>query len=261
MKKIIITIGFCVISVFAHAASPKFATNLQYQNQPIDARCFESNGTVPLGDCTHNDTSTEKVSGHNAFLIDKGFIGADYVSVEKEKFPAGYSYYKVLGSANGEYIVYTINSGGGSGEFTALKLVKLKEDQLYIQTIKAGDRCNGGVNEVKLNQETLTFEINITPYDLIDLSGSNNLKFLAYDDIAACAACCIGKAVYEVNINDAAMQTLKTIKLDNDYQQDEFNGAKQVCFNKVLLDFTKGKQTLSPDDLKEFSMRLDKVCH
>lgn len=263
LMKILAKLGclFLLTSAMANAASTISSDDLRYQNQPIDARCFESDGAVSLNDCTHNNTSNEKVSGQNKSLIDKGYIGADYVSTDKDKFPAGYSYYKIIGNVNGKYIVYTINSGGGSGEFTAVKLVKRNNDQLQIQSIKSGDRCNGGVSDVELHHDMLAYRVSVTPYDLIDLSGHNAMQFQAYDDIAACAACCIGKAVYEANFsNDAINENFLGIKLEKDYQQDAFNGNKQICFNKVLIEFAKGKQSLTSQELKQFVTKLDDKC-
>src|SRR5690606_23485956 len=112
----------------------------------------------------------------------------------------GYTYYKFFNAGNNQYWIYSINNGGGSGDFTNLYLVqRLDSHTLGIQTIAGGDRCNGGIQNVTKKNNHLTFIVNLTPYDLIALSNTKIQNLNAYDDLAACAVCCAAKAFYIVD--------------------------------------------------------------
>lgn len=73
-----------------------------------------------------------------------------------------------------------------------------------IQHVTGGDRCNGGVQDVDERNHQLTFSVNLTAYDFFLLANKASRNLKAYDDLAACAICCIAKAVYQVDT------TLKT---------------------------------------------------
>ena len=131
-----------------------------------------------------------------------GYIGYSWQDPEFQGETEGYSYYKYFNAGKDLYWLYTINSGGGTGSFTAIHLVKrTTPTNLEVKTLFSGDRCNGGVQDVTEANNQLTFSVNLTVYDLVALSKKYSSAIRPYDDLAACAVCCIAKAFFEVDSN------------------------------------------------------------
>ncbi|WP_231865884.1 hypothetical protein [Legionella fallonii] len=200
--------------------------------------------------------------GRNSELITKGFIGYNWQDPEFQNATEGYSYYKYFNAGKSLYWLYTINSGGGSGTFTAIHLVKrTSPNTLDIKTLFSGDRCNGGVQDVSEANNQLTFSVNLTVYDLVTLSKKSSQSIRPYDDLAACAVCCIAKAFYTVDAK--ALAQLKYVELNNVKNTDELpqQGVEQSCFNKLLLSYTSaGKTTFKQSTLDEFTDKFNQMC-
>lgn len=107
--------------------------------------------------------------------------------------------YKYLGEVDGRLAIELMGSGGGTGVFSTVFTAAREGDTLTaIDIYASGDRCNGGVTEASVKNGTLHYAYNITPYDFLTLNDGNPLSGIEpYDDIAACAACCLGEALYE----------------------------------------------------------------
>lgn len=107
--------------------------------------------------------------------------------------------YKYLGEVEGRLAIELVGSGGGTGVFTTLFTAAREGDTLTaIDTYAGGDRCNGGITDASVKDGTLHYAFNITPYDVMLLNGAPPTPGIEpYDDIAACAACCFGEALYE----------------------------------------------------------------
>lgn len=134
-------------------------------------------------------------------LIKKGFTGYDWQD-PLNSATQGYSYYKIFNAGNHRYWIYTVNNGGGSGDFTAIQLIKRKNaNTLETKAITRGDRYNGGLQNVSEKNSQLTFSANLTAYDFINPAENHNSSTKAYDDLAACAVCCVAKAFYTVSAN------------------------------------------------------------
>lgn len=241
-----------------NAATPD---DLMFNNKPIDALCFSNpeGNRIQLNQC---GLAKEKyvMKGANSALIRKGYIGYDWQSPEDSA--EGYSYYKFFDAGNNLYWLYTINNGGGSGQFSGLNLVKRKSpNELDIQNLAGGDRCNGGLQDVSESNNQLTFSINLTAYDLVILSKKASSKLNAYEDLAACAVCCVGKAFYEVRVG--AKPKLNYVDLVVESNSDEMpqQGSLQPCFNKLLSSYiTSGKTKLKPDMLDELAVQFNQTC-
>jgi hypothetical protein len=191
--------GLCGLIFSTAASAMPLPPELMYQQKPVDSLCFEelenSAQTAQLGKCGVQAEKGRYISGNVAKLAAEGYTGYEFK--EKDTGPvAGYSYYKAIASLNDGVLIYTINSGGGSGEFTALQWVTRKGETLTIETLNKGDRCNNGIEDVSAKAGMVTYTINITPYDFFTLTGDNPHHLRAYDDLPACAACCAAKAVF-----------------------------------------------------------------
>lgn len=245
-----------------------FATvpvDLMYNSKPIDALCFfdreNDSKSISLKNCGF---AKEKyvVKGQNNHLIAKGYIGYNWQNSDAQNAAEGYSYYKIFKAGKGQYWLYTINSGGGSGEFSTIYLVKRKNpDTLEIQDLAGGDRCNGGVQAVsKINNE-LHFSVNLTAYDLIALSKKPSPHLKAYEDLAACAVCCVAKAFYQVTLG--AQPQLKYVNFQNLKETSEMpeQGAYQACFNQLFTSYAAaGKSQFKQIQLDEFADKFNETC-
>lgn len=241
------------------------AADLFYLGKPIDALCFfnlENNSNViKLNEC---GIKKEKyiIKNQDNDLLKRGFIGFEWKETGVSYPSAGYSYYKVFPASNKQYWLYTINNSGGSGEFTAINLIKRKNDStLEMKAIITGDRCNGGIQEVRQQDGHLNFSVNLTAYDFIALTNQNVHHVQAYDDLAACATCCAAKAVYDMNSN----ATLKLIYIDmgenKNPEEMSTQGKYQLCFNNLFTQYvTHGKTKLNEAQLKQFVTEFNGKC-
>lgn len=243
-----------------NAAAP---ADLMFHDKPIDPLCFFNieGKTIDLEQC---GVEKEKyvVKGHNSQLIAKGYIGYNWQDPQFPDSTEGYSYYKFFNAGESLYWLYTINSGGGTGEFTAIHRVKRKNtDTLEVETLADGDRCNGGLHDVAEINNHLHFSQNLTAYDLIALSKNLDPTVKAYDDLAACAICCVAKAYYEVNSN--AQLKLSYVDLGTIEETKEMpdQGALQSCFNQLITSYvTAGKTKLKQNMLDEFAAKFKQTC-
>ena len=241
--------------------------NLMYQGKPIDALCFynmaEKNPTVSLKTCGISAVPGQAVAGQNKHLESQGYTGFTYtVKTPGSAYVAqGYSYYKTYGQINGYEVLYAVNNSGGNGEFSNLMLVKQVGDTLQLKTIAGGDRCNGGVSHIKNNGKVFSYDVNVTPFDFLTLANNNIHQLKAYDDLQACAACCIATAHYQYTSGNQPV--LSQLNLNQDASQA---GAVpgmtyQTCFNKWLHDYmSNGKTSMSVQALAEFVQTFNQQC-
>lgn len=247
-----------------------FPSQLLYEGKPIDPLCFEtsdeSNSVASLKECGIKSSPSKKITGYNDGLLDKGYIGYDYAWTDNDtpdNSARNYSYYKWVGETNGSHIVYTLNNTGGSGQFSSIVLVKRNENTLQIKSLTGGDRCNGGISDVTLKDNLLTYSQNMTPYDFLELSKNNPQQLKAYNDLDACAACCAGSLIIERDLlKSIDKENPIAVDLSDDYQPASENDKKyQVCFDKLYTNYIKnGKKQLSFKELQEFIATFNKEC-
>ncbi len=241
--------------------------NLMYQGKPIDALCFynmaEKNLTVSLKTCGISAVPGQAIAGQNKHLVNQGYTGFIYtVKTPGSSYVAhGYSYYKNYGQINGYDVVYAVNNSGGNGEFLNLMLVKQVGDTLQLKTIAGGDRCNGGVSDIKNDGKVFSYNVNVTPFDFLTLANNNVHQLKAYDDLQACAACCVATANYHYTSGDQPV--LSQLKLNQDASQaGAVPGMNyQTCFNKLLHDYmANGKTTMNTQALNQFVQTFNQQC-
>lgn len=238
--------------------------DLMVRNKPIDPLCFNLEGNsnlIHLQNCGIKKQKY-KIVQRDKDLIKKGYIGFDWKEGSGDDASQGSSYYKSFPAGNQQYWVYTINNTGGSGVFTALNLVKRKDDKtLEIKTIASGDRCNGGVQDVQLKNNQLQYSINLTPADLLTLTKDNPSHLQAYDDLAACAVCCTGKAFYGIDLNLNPQLLYVDLGSASDFDDLPTQGKYQQCFNDLYKQYINaGKNKLDASLLKQFGTDFNAKC-
>jgi hypothetical protein len=226
-----------------------------------------ANSKTSLLTCGLKAEPDEKVSGHDKSMLEKGYVGFDYEWVDDKGKPQskGFSYYKAFANPDHSYTIYTISSGGGSGQFSSLVLVKRVGDELDLKTLAGGDRCNNGIYDVKQNGKSLTYNVNMTAFDFLALSKQNPRKLEAYGDLAACAACCLGSVTIERDLSPKTIENEKVVAVNLDRELSDITetnqGKYQVCFNKLMIDTMKsGKKSLSESELAALMQKFNTQC-
>ncbi len=254
---------FLFSNLFAAKINAVVPADLMFDNKPIDPLCFFNleGKTIDLKKC---GLEKEKyvIKRRNSQLMAKGYIGYNWQDPQFPDSAEGYSYYKFFNAGENRYWLYTINSGGGTGEFTAIHEVKRKNaDTLEIETLADGDRCNGGLQDVAEINNHLNFSQNLTAYELIALSKKLDPNVKAYDDLAACAVCCAAKAYYEVSSNAHLKLSYVDLKTIDEAKEIPDQGLLQSCFNQLITSYiTVGKTKLKQNMLDELTAKFNQTC-
>jgi hypothetical protein len=253
------------LSANCMAAEESLPKSLIYQNKPIDPLCISENNSNDLSKCGINAEPDRSISGDNAIMKSKGFYGYEY-QIKNMGPTRGYSYYKVIGKSADADVVYSVSSGGGSGEFTMFALVKRKDSTLKVTTIASGDRCNGGVSEGSVKDGKLTYHLNLTPLDYTGLALTNPHLLKSQDDLQYCAACCAGYAVYAYPLNND-MENTKLLGVDfkgypaKELEKDEPK-PYQRCFDKLLGEYqSRGQTFIEGKAIPAFVDEFYRVCY
>jgi hypothetical protein len=239
------------------AATPD---DLTYDGKPIDSLCFApgESHVIDLKNCGL-EHEKYKSNGPSADMKKKGYVGYEWKDTATEA--QGYTYYKYFDAGNHKYWFYTINNTGGSGDFTSIYLVERKDkDTLSLESVAGGDRCNGGVQDVVLKNGVLNYNVNLTPYDIIAQSNKKLPNVQAYDDLAACAACCAATAAYTVTADNTVK--FDHITLDKTMKTDEMptQGKYQSCFNELFASVSKKSTELDQAKVDDFTSQFEQTC-
>lgn len=178
-------------------AAGTLPAELLYKGAPIDPYCFEAlPETFSPGACL--EESMEPHPDHPPTWPDAdGWLERTYRYTDiEEPMNTATAGYRLLGRIEAGTVIETRAWGGGTGQFSSIVVFRRDGDQVtVIDRPFGGDRCNGGIIEAGLAEGAITASVAITPYDLLDIAlGGAETSVEAYDDIAACAICCIGSA-------------------------------------------------------------------
>jgi hypothetical protein len=191
---------------------------------------------------------------------------------------AAFSAYTLAGVFNGQLLLETVWSGGGSG--TWLNAVTFNPSDEKSVFMDGGDRCNGGVTHISLSPEgILRIETSLTPYDLLNYfreshqasevrsehmanllelegeraqEGFNGWK--AYDDVEACAVCCAGVARTNFDLVrlGGVDSTSEVVRFNSKYfekfrapQQDVRSGDRAITLVLLGSDETEAPHALA----------------
>ncbi|HEY8963265.1 MAG TPA: hypothetical protein VIN59_02255 [Alphaproteobacteria bacterium] len=236
-----------------------------WNGSAIDPMCIyalnyagSSNETVDLATCTGNKGSKGDYFVTSTAIEDfgNGFSGYN-LQCDQDACAGAAIQYKVIGEADDQFIVQSLYNGGGTGYFSHLGRYAINDGKLNAtKSYGGGDRCNGGVDSASIKDGVVVASYNITPYDLVDISGGNTAKFEAYDELPACAACCIGTADYE---GDAMVSV--TMTQDPASVIPEDLGPLDACYYGTYNEMYKEKSAkLDAAALKEFGEKFSARC-
>lgn len=259
---LVLSISFSNLLYAAKPLEP-IPQDFLYNNKPIDPLCiFESKAekTIPLTECGINAQPNRQVISQESALATKGFIGYEYSwPFEQNNGLANcYSYYKLIGTSNGWHIVYALNNSGGSGQFSGIYLVKRQNDLITVKYLAGGDRCNNGINSVKMQSNKVLFNANLTAIDFINLSQEKSPN--NYQKLASCAACCIATANFEIMPMQGSAKLI-SIEFERNIENIEAYNTAQHCFNNLLIEYiNRGYHSLNPTELNQFTTELNDKC-
>ena len=252
----------CTLALLAaplRAAGAKPAA-LLIDGKPIDVTCLMplANGDgsrlepIDLRRCRNGDIV---IKSRKSF---PDMIGFDYVEKDDREMSEPYFYYRFLGLYEGRSILFIVSSGGGTGRFTNLIALDRKGFMLEPTTeIAGGDRCNGGLSNASLAGGKLTYDADITPYDLINLAGAH-LQLEAYKDLEASAASCVA-TVHNVDGSWTSVTLTNPDLEDTSGWTEQYRD--QSCFNQVYRGYVARHQTeLDRDGVARFAKSFADSC-
>ena len=175
-------------------------------------------------------------------------VRADYPELKEYPGYAGFAAYELIAVDDNDLYLRTMQNGGGTGVFTSAVVIRVEMNSpdaaggiTHLSTLHSGDRCNGGTRSFVMNPDgSARLTIRLTPFDLLNISmdhdpGSVRWRALArrlgkapdlrletvggwraYDDVAACAACCAGVAHYDLPANKTEPIQL-SVRYDTEY--------------------------------------------
>ncbi len=225
-----------------------------YQGKPVDAMCVykimgsgTNDRTTRLDDCLLPETV---MSTDNRWAPDdQGFFGYEYNAEEAGMMGVPYTSYKPVGKLlNGDFVIFNQESGGGTGIFDTIAVVRLTNNTLSLKKVlTGGDRCNGGVFAVKAEGNDVFYSVFMTPADIVNVISDKEI-IVPYDDLESSAASCYAAANYK---NDTLMgMTLLTDILDQNAKSDDewvSQYRHQKCFNQYMGDYVAAFKPLDMD--------------
>lgn len=246
----------------AHAPEATFV----YRNKPIDPRCVT--GFVS-GDESPNSIALASCTKPGAVKRDKDWFTVEEPDAGAMSTP--YDSYSVLGRDGARFALAAEWSGGGTGDFDSLLILRREGDRLVAEPgpQAGGDRCNGGISGAKVQGSTLAWSENLTPYDLVVQGGIKSLT--AYTDLEASASSCVGTRNLEYD-PDKKTTRLVSVTLEAGAAMGE--GGKiadrpgwteqytyQHCFNDYYNGYVaRGKTLLSPAETAAFAKGFAGTC-
>lgn len=229
-----------------------------YNGKPISPVCFmQASSEVSLAAC---GVKTQTDDGYKipaeASAKQDGFYGYDFECAEG-CMSTPYLYYRHLGMKGDNHVVQVASSGGGTGHFTDVRVISIDSGIMTTREMLAGgDRCNGGIAKASVKDDAVSFSQYVTPFDVIQLSDGNQAGFKAYDDIQACAACCVGEADY----TDGNLTALRLTRDPEEIVAEDL-GPKDACFfGSYNESYNSGVTTLDHDKLLAFGRTFNGRC-
>ncbi len=247
----------------ASVTTPTLPEELMFNGKPIDPLCFEAVSAdewLDVSKCTDDDVVKVDGMPSEAFA---NRIGYQYHFKDVEGTPQAYSYYEYVGSWNGAPVIMTYANGGGNGRFSALISIERNAGKIRVlQGFAAGDRCNGGITDVKLEQGTLAYGQWISPFDFLQMVDDNPADLRAYDDLDASASSCYGVARYkDGELSGISLVMEERQNLLGDTPENTQKSSYQKCFNELYSTYlAQGKKDLSIQQLKEFTGEFNRLC-
>ena len=156
--------------------------------------------------------------------------------------------YRIEYNEGNQYVINSVYNSTGSGTFTHLFMIEVKDDGIaLVRSIAGGDRCQHGLYDVVIRDNYLHYSELITPFHLMSWGG-RNLPFNAYDD---CMVCCCGIANYKYDLKTNQREFV-SVELVLDHVDGDDN------FSKTYNAFIEGgMRILKEPDIKDFITKVE----
>lgn len=253
-----------------NAAIGNIAGMMQYNSSPIDPLCFAQlwegaeNPSINLAAC--KSENFVRIDDPAQYSARDSFIGTAYrpADIAAENMPAAaFIEYKFIGPAADGAAILVRESGGGTGLFSSLYVMKRTDDELkVVTTIAGGDRCNGGIESANVKDGQIYFTQNMTLLALYGIGTQSTPATMpdAAAELPDCAVCCYGLGHY----NGLALQKVTLpAELETMLGQATLTAADApaACGDKITLDYIKaGNTTLDTAQLAAFAEKIKTAC-
>jgi hypothetical protein len=187
-----------------------------------------------------------------------GWREAEYPRNDGPYMSTPFSSYLVLASKGERFLLATENSGGGTGQFSRLRWVRLAGGQLSLsKEEKDGDRCVGGLSGYAAKRGMIEFDQSLSASGIISLSGVAIDKSVA-GGLREAPPFCDGAARYRYDPATEKMQ-LVSVKLNVPELPAITAKDPQACLDRLVRQ--KGRKTvLQPDELEKFGQAFVDAC-
>ncbi len=193
---------------------------------------------------------------YNPEALTRGFLGYNLPMQAEHSMRPPAIFYRYVGNNKNHFLFELNYSGGGSGFFSSIVTLELKNGALtLLRTIDGGDRCMGGVSHAELSDGRLSYQKKLTPLGLVSLLTTvNNRSLESLSVYPDCAVCCIG----ELTIKDKLPYQFK-------FNGELISGAsnKEVvdCINKKLKAAGATEQkSLGIQALRQLLRSMNEIC-
>ncbi len=235
---------------------------LLWKGKEIPPLCFdkligpEAIEKVDIATCENNDD----IKNIKTTRTKDSFLETSYqYAEEKENLSPPYMSYRVVGKQGSDVVVETAWRSGGSGRFSEVLIVQLEGEELVVKKrVWSGDRCNGGISDVKIKDEKIHATVSITPADFPVVAYGEDRGIEAYADLEAGATSCFATVTY-------AGDDVSKVTLSEDFPWDSRKEwvsryKYQACFNQTFSKQIKEESELSLVEFRNFVDKFFKDC-
>jgi hypothetical protein len=235
---------------------------LLWNGADVPPLCFNAlvMGEVPLQSVDLTTCGTDPELTVTKTYHRDGQLITDYRYKESEPDEPDVSImYRVVGTTADGTAIEVSNYTGGSGRFTGLQFVKVEENTLrLVKALGGGDRCNSGVADAEVKNNTLTYGFYITPADFPMLATGSDQGLVAYEDLEASASSCFGIARYrEGKLIEVELLPQAVDASDPEWTQ---RYGLQTCFNQQMKAQADKKAILPAEEFKTFVQHFLSSC-
>jgi uncharacterized protein YecT (DUF1311 family) len=172
-------------------------------------------GPMPLETCNAG-------FAHNPPYLNDAWLFAD--GTRNGPLSASFGY-RIAGKApDGGEVAQIAYSGGGTGQFSTVAVLKSApgSDGKALLSAKpvpgaeGGDRCNGGIDTVTIDNGALLVTRNLSPLDMASVLGSRAAKVEGDNALAFCAACCVGTATTRQSFDGKGTPRVERVAFESD---------------------------------------------
>lgn len=226
------------------------APTLSWRQHDLHPTCV-----TPMPEVKEGDTRDLRTCSSTKGAVGRrdGFV--TWVSAEDERVDAAY---RVVGRLGPEWLVEWRWSGGGTGRFSGLQLVRLEGDTLRVgRSLASGDRCNGGLVSAALTKGHVHYSVVVTPLDVLAATAEGRALGLSEKALESSALSCAATLEFE---GDALLAMVLSEPLEDRAGWTERFGA-QACFNRVHRRFVEEKRArLEGATLEDFARAFRSTC-